>query len=129
MKLAIIGSRTLFPSTKCIYNIITKKLFLKIENIETVISGGAKGVDTQAGLFANEYNISLKEIFPNYKKFSSKQAPIIRNTEIVESCDMLLAFWDGFSRGTLDTINKARKSGKNIIIIEKDYIDKENRNE
>ena len=36
---------------------------------------------------------------------------------MAEYGDMLIAFWDGESKGTKDSITKAEKLGKNIIIV------------
>ncbi len=55
-------------------------------------------------------------IRPEYDKFPAKSAPIIRNETIVKMSDILLAFWDGKSKGTLSTIKLARKLWKEIII-------------
>ena len=39
-----------------------------------------------------------------------------RNTDIVTASDMVIAFWDGESHGTSNTINQARKMGKEVKI-------------
>lgn len=76
----------------------------------TIVSGGAKGADTLAKGYARDNNIPLTEYLPNYKAYG-RQAPILRNIQIVENCDFLIAFWDGISRGTKFTIDYARKRG------------------
>ena len=45
------------------------------------------------------------------------QRAYARNTLIAEECDVLIACWDGSSRGTKDTINKVSKLGKPVIIV------------
>ena len=40
-----------------------------------------------------------------------------RNTYIIENSDLVIAFWDGKSTGTKDSINKAKLLNKEIIII------------
>lgn len=40
-----------------------------------------------------------------------------RNEEMVKRCDKLVAFWDGFSGGTANTIGIAKKLKKDIEII------------
>ena len=42
---------------------------------------------------------------------------MIRNGEMAEYADMLIAFWDGKSVGTQDMINKMKKLGKEVKII------------
>ena len=46
-----------------------------------------------------------------------KGAGIIRNSQIIERCTSVLAFWDGVSRGTLDSITKAIRAGKAVRIV------------
>ena len=107
MKLAIVGSR-------CINNI---DIGTYIQEVPTeIISGGAKGVDTLASEYAIRNNIKLTEFLPDYKRYG-RGAPIIRNSQIVECCDKLIAFWDGKSRGTLSSINLAKKLGKELQVI------------
>lgn len=103
MRIAIIGSRGLTP-------------IIHLKNTPTlIVSGGAKGVDTCAKIYAIANNIPLKEILPNYRLFG-KSAPLIRNKEIVENCDILIAYWDGVSKGTKFTIDYAIKLGKKTYI-------------
>ena len=110
MELAIIGSRSFNDYDKL------KNEVDKIENITTIISGGAKGADTLAEKYAFEKNIPIK-IFPaNWSKFG-KRAGIIRNKEIIDNCDKVIAFWDGESRGTTNSITVAKNKGKGVILV------------
>ena len=107
MKLAIVGSRGI--------NNIDIGAYIK-EIPTEIISGGAKGVDTLASEYAIRNNIKLTEFLPDYKRYG-RGTPIIRNSQIVESCDKLIAFWDGKSRGTLSSINLAKKLGKELQVV------------
>jgi hypothetical protein len=40
----------------------------------------------------------------------------MRNHEMVEFCDYLIAFWDGKSKGTLDSISYAKEIGVPTIV-------------
>lgn len=108
MKLAIIGSRTCPP--------IDIASYLKYIP-DTIVSGGAKGADTYARLFAQQHNLKLIEFLPDYEKYG-RNAPLIRNKQIVEECDCLIAFWDGKSRGTKYTLDYATKLGKPTKIVQ-----------
>lgn len=108
MKLAIIGSRTC-PQ-------LDIEAYLKYIP-DTIISGGARGADTYAKEFANKHNLKLVEYLPEYDKYPPKVAPLMRNKLIVESCDCLMAFWDGKSRGTKYTIDYANQLHKPIKIV------------
>lgn len=64
-----------------------------------IISGGARGADTLGEKYAQDEGFSL-EVFPaNWNKFG-KSAGFIRNEQMAEIADALIAFWDGKSHGT-----------------------------
>lgn len=107
MRLAIIGTRDCKP--------IEIDSYVDVLPSE-IVSGGAKGVDTYARIFAERHNLPLTEFRPEYDKYG-KSAPIIRNKQIVEYSDSILAFWDGKSKGTQSVICYAQKLGKPIKII------------
>ncbi len=81
------------------------------DSCEVIVSDGADGIDTCAAEYARAHGKKLIEIRPNYAQFG-RGAPLRRNTEIVERADLVLAFWDGRSKGTKDAITKARARGK-----------------
>ena len=116
MNIAIIGSRSLND-----YTLIEDTLmeFIKTENPETIkiISRGAVGSDTLGKQFAEKFNYEHLEYLPDWKKYG-RGAGIRRNTTIIENSDIVFAFWDMKSMGTADSIAKARKFGKRIIIID-----------
>lgn len=108
MKAAIIGSRGLVLNTSDI------EFYLPAATTE-IISGGAKGVDALAKNFAIENNYNYVEFLPNYEKYG-KAAPLIRNNEIIDCADIVIALWDGKSKGTEYVINECKKIGKSLII-------------
>lgn len=64
-----------------------------------IISGGARGADTLGEKYAQDEGFSL-EVFPaNWNKFG-KSAGFIRNEQMAEIADALIAFWDEKSHGT-----------------------------
>ncbi len=108
MKIAVIGSRAL--------SISNLEEYLPEETTE-IVSGGAKGIDSFAKLYAQIHSIKYTEFLPEYEKFG-KAAPLQRNLQIIEYSDIIIAFWDGKSRGTKFVINECRKKNKYIKIIE-----------
>ena len=107
MTLAIIGSRNC-PA-------VDIEEYLD-EMPDAIVSGGAKGADTYAREFAIKKGIRLIEHLPDYSKYG-RVAPLVRNRLIIDDCDKVLAFWDGKSRGTKQTIDYAESKGKPIKII------------
>jgi len=82
-----------------------------------VVSGGAKGVDTWAVESAQKYGLKV-EVYPADWEKHGKGAGFIRNTQIVEGSDSVLAFWDLISRGTMDTVRKAQTQGKKVRVLD-----------
>ncbi|MFW6046326.1 MAG: DUF2493 domain-containing protein [Candidatus Woesearchaeota archaeon] len=115
MKLGIVGSRN-FNNFKLLENTILGN-FSNLEYIDVIVSGGAKGADTLAEKFAEKYNIKTEIYKPDWKTHG-KKAGFIRNREIVDNSDFVIAFWNGESKGTLSTINLVRKhKGEDKILI------------
>lgn len=104
MKVAVIASRGL-----CINN-LGKYL---PQGTTEIVSGGAKGVDTSAKTYALSHDIKLTEFLPEYNKYG-KGAPLKRNITVIEYSDVVIAFWDGKSRGTKYVIDNCKK--RNIPI-------------
>ena len=75
-------------------------------NISEVVSGTALGVDTLGEIWAEENNIPVKQ-FPADWDNKGKAAGFIRNTEMADYADALIAVWDGKSSGTKHMINTA----------------------
>ena len=108
MKIAIIGSRSIELQNLSDY---------LPENVSEIVSGGARGVDGSAAEYAKANNIKLTEFLPEYSKYG-RGAPIVRNKQIAEYADEVLAFWDGKSKGTLSVIRYCEKIGKKCRVIE-----------
>jgi hypothetical protein len=81
-----------------------------------IVSGGARGADSLAERYARECGFYFTAI-PAMWDLYGKRAGIMRNSEIVESADLVVAFWDGESKGTADTIEKAQLVGKDLRVI------------
>lgn len=115
MKLAIVGSRQITEMS------VLSDALANVKNLswfDTIVSGGAEGVDSLARRLAEDRGLKLIEYLPDYKKFG-KKAPLVRNTDIIKTADVVLALpVRGGSKGTWDSINKAVKLGKKIYIYE-----------
>lgn len=102
-RIAIVGSRD-FP------NLDQVREYVRSLPLDTVIvSGGARGVDTVAEFEANRVGLQTL-IFPADWSLG-RWAGYARNRDIVAAADELVAFWDGYSKGTLHSVELARKRG------------------
>jgi hypothetical protein len=109
MKIAVIGSRSFNDAEKL-------QSVLNEYSPTEIISGGAIGAEQLAAAYAEEKGIPMQEFFPEYNKYG-RSAPIRRNDQIVNASDIVVAFWDGESRGTKYTINYAKKRKKVVRCI------------
>ena len=106
MKIIIAGSRNFNNYEElckiCDYLLKNKK------NIE-IISGTAKGADMLGEKYATDKGYKIKQFPANWDKYK-KAAGYIRNKEMAEYADVLIAFWDGKSKGTEHMINLAKEN-------------------
>ncbi len=106
MKVAVIGSRNL--------SIDDLGKYLPPDTTE-IVSGGARGVDTSAREYARAHGIKLTEFLPDYSTHG-RQAPILRNIQIIDYADVVLAFWDGKSNGTRFVIERCRSQNVKVRV-------------
>ena len=88
-------------------------------NIE-IVCGKAKGADTLGEEFAKIYNFPIK-YFPADWDTYGKSAGYRRNTKMAkyakEDNGVLIAFWDGKSKGTKHMIDIAKSRGIRVFIV------------
>lgn len=106
MKVAVVGSRNLS---------VDIAPYIPSDCTE-IISGGAAGIDALAEAYADAHRLTKHIFRPQYRLYG-RGAPLRRNKQIVEEADLILAFWDGKSRGTQQTIAYAQQQGKEIKVI------------
>jgi len=99
--LGVVGSRD-FDDYYHLQEVLDKYHFFSI------VSGGAKGVDSLAASYAFNHSKGLKEFLPDWDQYGKSAGPR-RNQQIVEASDEIVVFWDGVSKGTKSTINLAKK--------------------
>ena len=117
MIMGITGSRK-FKDITCIEQAILEM------KPRLLLTGGAAGADTIAENIAKKHGIPCKVFLPKFK--TDTKTPyhprwyLERNKEIVDDCDVLLAFFAGEkSKGTEYTVKYAEKTGKPIKVFPK----------
>ena len=105
---------------KSAIEIITKKTMLP--DLTRIVSGGARGADTLGERFANEMGLEISRFIPDWDGLG-KRAGYVRNAEMAKfavedgNYGVLIAFWDGQSRGTKHMIDLAKRYGLEVHVV------------
>jgi hypothetical protein len=112
-KVIIAGTRTFdnyqLLKTKC------NEILKDFDNIE-IVSGTSKGADILGEQYAKEMNFDLKLFKPDWNGLGRK-AGHLRNIEMGNYGDVLIAFWDNVSGGTKHMITYAQSKGLKVYVI------------
>lgn len=110
MKVIVAGGRD-FTN----YALVEEAIKISGFEISQIVSGRAKGVDTLGEVWALANNIPV-EAFPADWSQHGRAAGPIRNKQMAEYADALIAIWDGESKGTANMIQQARNKRLNVFI-------------
>lgn len=109
------------------YPLVKRELDNQVRKIQTeypgvrivIISGGARGADLLGERFAKEHGFAVVR-FPAKWDLYGKQAGPVRNRKMLEyareGIPMLMAFWDGLSKGTRNMIDISKAAGIQVSI-------------
>ena len=122
-RIIIAGSRN-FNNYPCLEYVVDRYFskFVTDKQDVQIISGTAKGADSLGELYAEKHGIEVIRCPANWDKYG-RAAGYRRNEEmaILSMSDgytgVLLAFWDGLSRGTKHMIDLAEKHNVKVYII------------
>src|SRR5258706_7649197 len=93
---------------------IRRELLKRKEHTDLVVHGGARGVDTIAGLVAANLGFTVHKVEANWKKHGSAAGPI-RNQQMLDKHDpdVILAFHKNIkkSKGTWDMMKRGTRYG------------------
>lgn len=112
MKVIVAGSRKGF---------VARNVFEAIEEspfhgkIAEIVSGGSSGVDRDGEYYATCNSLPVKRFLPDWDR-NGKVAGILRNKEMGDYADALVAIWDGQSKGTAHMIQYMKSLGKPLYL-------------
>jgi hypothetical protein len=114
MRIIVAGSRTVndYNIVKNILDHVSSKI-----KIDVIISGDAKGPDSYGTRWAEEHDIPVEHFPPDWHTYG-RTAGVMRNIEMSNVADALIAIWDGQSRGTKHMISRMRELSKLVYIKE-----------
>jgi hypothetical protein len=81
-----------------------------------IVSGTANGADKLGEKYATEKGHQIKQFPADWDKYG-KSAGYRRNAEMAKYSDLLIAFWDGKSKGTKHMIDLANQYGLKTKIV------------
>jgi hypothetical protein len=82
----------------------------------SIITGSARGVDAAATKTARAKGIPVQVIPASFDELVEPGKAAARNQRLIDACDVLVAFWDGKSKGTRSTVERALDSGKEVHV-------------
>src|SRR5207244_9040367 len=78
----------------------------------SIITGSASGVDAAATRAARTRGLPVNVMPASFDEVVDASKSAARNQRLVDACDVLVAFWDGSSKGTRCTVERAPDAGK-----------------
>ena len=110
MRVAIVGSRH-FSQPERVTDYVNG-----LPQRASIITGSASGVDAAATKAARARGIGVQVMPASLDEVSDPSRAAARNQRLVDACDVLVAFWDGNSKGTRATVERALDAGKEVHV-------------
>ena len=82
-----------------------------------IVSGACRGADALGERFAREFDLQITQFPADWAAYGKSAGPR-RNRLMADYADVLVAFWDGKSRGTKHMIDTAREAGLEVHVFE-----------
>lgn len=100
------------------YPLLAETMDSLLQNIKTpvtVVCGMARGADLLGERYALDRDFQIQRYPADWDKHG-KRAGYIRNEQMAQNADALVAFWDGESRGTKHMIDLAHRYGLKVRV-------------
>jgi predicted Rossmann fold nucleotide-binding protein DprA/Smf involved in DNA uptake len=82
----------------------------------SIVTGSASGVDAAATRAARARGMNVQVMPASFDELADASKSAARNQRLVDACDVLVAFWDGASKGTRTTVERALDAGKEVHV-------------
>src|SRR5712691_10962825 len=110
LRVAIVGSRRFSEPSR------VSDYVYSLPPRASIITGSASGVDAAATKAARARGIAVRVLPASVEELDDAGKASARNQRLIDGCDVLVAFWDGASKGTRGTIDRALDSGKEVHV-------------
>lgn len=110
MRVIVAGSRDIVDQIH-----VSKAIIDSGFEVTELVSGAARGVDRLGEAWARANKIPIRR-FPAYWELHGRAAGYLRNEDMAEHSDALVAVWDGKSRGTGHMIDIARRYDLKVYV-------------
>jgi len=110
MRIAVVGSRNWSDPDRI------RRYIDALPPDTVVVSGGAIGADRVAAAAARARGLPVEIFWAKWRE-NGRSAWFIRNDEMIRAVDEVVAFWDGSSKETFDSIARAHRYGKPCMVI------------
>jgi hypothetical protein len=111
MRTIIAGSRTIND-----FFLVERAVLESGFRITEVLSGGARGVDSLGEAWARRNGVLVSRFPAEWERYG-KQAGYIRNEQMADRAEGLIAVWDGCSTGTGHMIEIAKRRGLRVFVL------------
>ena len=105
MRTIIAGSRNFSCYDTVLFHVANSGIV-----ISQIVSGGARGVDGIGEQIAKDFDIPFVRFPADWGRYGNS-AGSIRNKQMADNADALVAIWDGHSPGTRNMIDTANRLG------------------
>lgn len=116
MKIIVAGNRTYKN-----HEHICAVLDAVVQKRDVVLQGGASGVDRVAQTWARTHGVACRQFEAAWEQLGSA-AGRVRNAQMAQEADALIAFWDGESPGTGSMIRCMQVLKKPIFYVRYDAV-------
>jgi len=108
------------------FGIVSSRHFADLARVESyveklprdarIVTGSTSGVDAAATRAARRHGLAVQVLGASFEAARDQSVAAARNQRLVDQCDVLVAFWDGSSRGTRATVDRALDSGREVHV-------------